>query len=225
VFCPTDATFQFLDDVLGEVFSLFPGQRIHIGSDEVTTTQWAAPGSPALAVMSANGLMVTQLEGYIVARIEKFVESQGRSILGWDEILGDNLPLQAAVMAWHGLAVGATAATQGRDVVQAPQAYFYFDHSILQTPLATVYATDPVPSTVSPANVQHILGGEGEVWTEHIFTPADVENMAYPRGQALAEVLWSAAGARTFADFKTRLAANLKHLDAAGVGYCATCAQ
>jgi hexosaminidase len=224
VFCPTDATFQFLDNVLTEVLSLFPSSKIHVGSDEVSTAEWAAPSSPAQAVMQANGLTVNQLEGYFVARIDKFVEANGRTIVGWDEILRDNLPVAASVMAWHGLAVGAMAATQGRDVIQAPKTAFYFDYSIVQTPLATVYATDPVPSTLSPTFAQHILGGEGQVWSEHI-TPANAETMAFPRGQALAEVLWSPAGARTFADFRARFAANAQHLDAAGIGYCATCAQ
>ncbi len=230
VYCAgNDETFAFLDDVLKEVFALFPGKYIHIGGDEVSKDHWRrCPRCQAR--MRAEGLAnEEQLQSYFIRRIEKFINANHRTLIGWSEIRQCGLAQNAAVMDWIGGAV--EAATAGHDVVMSPTAYCYFDHYQSTAhatephasggflPLEKVYAFEPIPTEL-PAQFQaRILGGQGNVWTEYIASMKHVEYMIFPRACALAEATWSPKDSRNWDDFTHRLQADEKRLDQLGVTY------
>jgi len=230
IFCPSEQTFAFLEDVLTEVMQIFPSRYIHIGGDEVPKKEWKE--SPvAQEVIRREGLAgEEQLQSYFIRRIERFLIAHGRRLIGWDEILEGGLAPEATVMSWRGVAGGIEAARQGHDVIMAPTNRTYFDYyqgdSIAEplaiggfVPLDSVYAFEPVPSELTAAEATHVLGAEGCVWTEYIATPASVEYMLLPRLLALAEVLWSPKEARSWPGFVARLPPQLARLDAMGVKY------
>ncbi len=228
---PSDSTVAFMKDVLTEVMTLFPGLYIHIGGDEAPKTQWKA--SPlAQARMRALGLKnEDELQSWFTRQMDAFLTAHGRRLVGWDEILEGGIAPNAIIMSWRGTAGGITAARAGHDVVMAPGSHTYFDHyqSLARDseplsiggflPLDTVYAFEPVPAELEPQYARHILGAQGQVWTEYIATPKQVEYMAYPRLSALAEVLWTPVARKDFADFRSRLMVHLQRLDALDVHY------
>jgi hexosaminidase len=230
VFCPGERTFAFLEDVLTEVLELFPSPYIHIGGDEVPKRRWRE-SALAQEVIRREGLRdEAELQSWFIRRIESFLRSHGRRLIGWDEILEGGLAPDATVMSWRGVAGGIEAARQGHDVVMTPGSHLYFDHyqgpSETEplaiggyTPLSRVYAFEPIPPDLTEAEARHVLGAQANVWTEYITTPAHVEYMALPRMLALAEVVWSPRDARDWADFAGRLPAQLVRLDALGVQY------
>jgi hexosaminidase len=230
VYCPKDETFQFLEDVLSEVCALFPGKYIHIGGDECPKERWkACPHCQAL--IRKEGLKdENELQSYFIRHIEKFLNSKGKQIIGWDEILEGGLAPNAAVMSWRGTEGGVAAAKQKHNVVMTPGAYCYFDHYQGNpqyeplaiggyTPLEKVYSYDPTPAELSPDEQQYILGAQGNVWTEYITSPQLVEYMALPRMAALAEVVWSPKDHRDYKDFQQRLVRSFPLLDSMGVNY------
>jgi hexosaminidase len=230
IFCPSEQTFAFLEDVLTEVMQIFPSSYIHIGGDEVPKKEWKE--SPvAQEVIRREGLAgEEELQSYFIRRIERFLIAHGRRLIGWDEILEGGLAPEATVMSWRGVVGGIEAARQGHDVIMAPTNRAYFDYyqgdSIAEplaiggfVPLDSVYAFEPVPSELTAAEAAHVLGAEGCVWTEYIATPARVEYMLLPRLLALAEVLWSPKEARSWPGFVARLPPQLARLDAMGVKY------
>ncbi len=222
-------TFQFLQDVLTEVFQLFPGKYIHVGGDEVPKDTWK--NDPACqALMKQEGLKdENQLQSWFIRRMEKFVNAQGHTLIGWSEILQGGLSPNAVVMDWIG--GGREAATAGHDVVMTPMRNCYFDHYQSTNhdtepraiggylPLSQVYALEPVPAGLPSEFQSHILGAQGNVWTEYIPNLQHVEYMIFPRLSALAEVTWSARAARNFTDFQHRLQTDDRRLDAMGVNY------
>jgi hexosaminidase len=229
---PSDTTIRFMEDVLTEVMQLFPGPYIHTGGDEAPKDQWKA--SPrAQARIHELGLQdENALQSWFTKQIAAFLSSRGRRLVGWDEILeGGDLAPGAVVMSWRGVKGGIAAARAGHDVVMAPCDYTYFDHYQSRNtaaeplaiggflPLDSVYAFNPVPSALTPAEAHHILGAQGQVWTEYIPDPKHAEYMAFPRECALAEVLWTPPARRDFADFRARMAEHLKRLDALDVAY------
>ena len=230
VYCPTDATFGFLENVLGEVADLFPGRYIHIGGDEAPKARWRACAD-AQEVMRENGLKdEDELQSFFIRRIEKVVERFGRRLIGWDEILEGGLAPNATVMSWRGTDGGIAAARQGHDVVMCPQQDLYFDHyqgDPATEPLAIggmttledVYGYEPVPAELDPSDAAHVLGPQGCVWTEYMATASDVERMAFPRVLALAEIAWTPPGSKDLASFKRRLVTELRYLDRLGVRY------
>jgi hexosaminidase len=230
LFCPTDDTFGVLEDVLREVFALFPAKYVHIGGDEVPKVQWQQSAA-AQVVMAREGLKdEEELQAYFVRRIEAFARENGRTIIGWDEIVADGVPQSATIMAWRGIEEGKTAAEQGYDVIMTPNQSVYFDHYQADpaaepkaiggfSTVADVYAFDPLPSGISSAGATHVLGGQGNLWTEYITTEDYAEYMVMPRAIALAEVLWSARENRNYDDFVQRLTVHVPHLDALGVNY------
>jgi hexosaminidase len=230
VYCPTERTFAFLEDVLTEVLALFPSPYVHIGGDEVPKIRWKE--SPdAQAVMRREGLKDEhELQSWFIRRIERFLKSRGRRLIGWDEILEGGLAPEATVMSWRGTAGGIAAAQQGHDAIMTPGSHLYFDYYQGDpafeplaiggfTPLDKVYAYEPVPDTLTPEQARHILGAQANVWTEYLKTPEQVEYMALPRMLALAEVVWSPREARDWTDFARRLPAALAALDRTGVNY------
>ncbi|HWJ22014.1 MAG TPA: beta-N-acetylhexosaminidase, partial [Gemmatimonadaceae bacterium] len=207
IVCPSERTIAFLEDVLTEVMEIFPSEYIHIGGDEAPKTRWKA--SPvAQEIIRREGLRnEEELQSWFTRRIERFLNAHGRKLIGWDEILEGGIAPEATVMSWRGMEGGIAAARQGHDVVMAPGDYTYLDHyqgdpaseplSIGgYLPLDTVYAWDPVPAELTPAEASHILGAQGNLWTEYIATPAHAEYMLFPRMIALSEVVWSPKEAR-----------------------------
>jgi hexosaminidase len=230
IFCPSEQTFAFLEDVLTEVMQLFPGEYIHIGGDEVPKQEWK--DSPvAQAVIRREGLGDEEgLQGYFIRRIEAFLRAHGRRLIGWDETLEGGLAPEATVMSWRGVAGGIEAARQGHDVIMTPANRTYFDYYQGDpaaeplaiggfVPLDSVYAFEPVPGELVPGEAAHVIGAQGNVWTEYIPTPARAEYMILPRMLALAEVLWSAKEARSWNGFAARLPAQFARLDALGAEY------
>lgn len=231
ILCPgNDAALAFVQDVLGEVCDLFPSRFIHIGGDESPRDRWKTCPK-CQARLRAEGLTSeAQLQTWLNRRVEEFLASKGRRLLGWDEILEGGLTSGAAVMSWRGIKGGIAAAGAGHDVVMAPQTHCYFDYAQSKAsgepeciggfiPLSRVYEFDPVPAELPEARRRHILGAQGALWTEYMWTPRDVEYFAFPRAAALAEVVWSPAGQKNFADFERRLQVHLLRLDQCGVNY------
>ena len=230
IYCPTEETFTFLEDVLTEVMALFPSPYIHIGGDEAPKTRWEE--SPeAQAVIEREGLADEhELQSYFIRRIEVFLNASGRRLIGWDEILEGGLAPQATVMSWRGTIGGIEAAKEGHDVIMTPYSHVYFDYYQGDrrfeplaiggfTPLEKVYSFEPVPDELSEEEAVYILGGQANVWTEYIPTAPQVEYMALPRMLALAEVVWSPADARDWDAFVGRLPSQLERLEVLGVNY------
>jgi hexosaminidase len=230
VFCPSERTFAFLEDVLTEVMQLFPSEYIHIGGDEVPKTRWQ--GSPvAQEVIRREGLAKEEeLQSYFIRRIERFLRGHGRKLIGWDEILEGGLAPEATVMSWRGTEGGIEAARQRHDVIMTPGSHAYLDHYQGDPateplaiggflPLDSVYAFEPVPAELTPEEANHVLGAQGNLWTEYIATPAHAEYMLFPRMLALAEVVWSPQEARNWDGFVARLPAHFARLDTLGTGY------
>lgn len=228
---PSDTTIAFMQDVLTEVMALFPGPYIHIGGDEAIKPQWKT--SPrAQARIAELGLKdENELQSWFIRQMDSFLTAHGRRLVGWDEILDGGLAPNAVVMSWRGTAGGIAASRAGHDVVMTPGSHTYFDHyqSANQDseplaiggflPIDTVYSYEPVPAELEPQFASHILGAQGQIWTEYIEGPKNVEYMAYPRMCALSEVLWTSRERRDFADFSARLPAHLARLDALDVNY------
>lgn len=232
VYCPTEETFKILNGVLFEVIELFPGKYIHIGGDECPKVAWKNSDF-CKQLMAEKGIKDYEaLQSYFINRIEQFVNSQGRSIIGWDEILEGGLAPNATVMSWRGEAGGIKAAQEGHDVVMTPgSGGLYFDHTQYKStqepltiggnaPLAKTYAYDPVPASLTKEQQKHIIGVQANMWTEYMSTPAKVEYMLLPRMLALSEVAWSQAANKDFKNFsEVRVARHLARLDVQGYNY------
>lgn len=231
VFCPgNEATFSFLEDVLAEVCDLFPGRYVHIGGDEVDKTEWKRCPK-CQARIAAEGLKDEEgLQSYFIRRIERFLNARGKSLVGWDEILQGGLAPRATVMSWRGTEGGIAAARSGHDVVMTPTSNCYLDYyqgdPELEPPaiggflpLRTAYAFEPVPEVLTAEEAAHILGGQGNLWTEYISEGRHAEYMAMPRAAALAEVLWSPKGGRSWEDFAGRLEKLMALYGQAGLNY------
>ncbi|MGH7128440.1 MAG: beta-N-acetylhexosaminidase, partial [Planctomycetaceae bacterium] len=201
-----------------EVVELFPGRYVHVGGDEAVKDQWRASESTQRRMQELGIANEIELQSYFVKRIERFLQSKGRRLIGWDEILDGGIAPQATVMSWRGLEGAVAAATQGHDTVLSPSPTVYFDH--LQSTLATeppgrggvvsledVYRFDPVPPSLDAKQQEHVLGVQANVWSEHIRTPDRVTYMTFPRAAALAEVAWTAAEQIDWHDFVRRLGA------------------
>ena len=230
VFCPHDATFTFLEDVLTEVIDLFPSRYIHVGGDEVPKTRWKASPVAQEIIRRENLKDELELQSWFIRRIERFLISRNRRLIGWDEILEGGLAPEATVMSWRGTSGGIAAAREGHDVVMSPNSPMYFDHYQGDArfeplaiggfnPLEQVYAYEPVPDSLTPDQAKHILGAQANMWTEYLKTPEAVEYMLWPRALALAELTWSSKEARDWNSFVARLPNALRALDKAGVGY------
>lgn len=232
VFCPTEKTFSFLEDVLTEVMALFPSKYIHIGADECPKDSWKE-SRYAQKLIKKEGLKDEhELQSYFIRRIEKFLARHDRKLVGWDEILEGGLSPDATVMSWRGEAGGIEAAKQAHDVIMSPTTYCYFDY--YQTdpktgneplaiggnlPVETVYGYELIPEELTAEQSKYILGGQGNVWTEYMKTSDQVEYMALPRMSALSEVLWSPKGKRDYQSFLSRMQTFRKQLDAMDVNY------
>ncbi|GAB3542537.1 glycoside hydrolase family 20 protein [Spirosoma fluminis] len=233
VFCPYEKTFTFLQDVLTEVMALFPGKYIHIGGDECPKETWRTSAFCQQLIKREKLKNEHGLQSYFITRIDKFVTSKGRRIIGWDEILEGGLSPNATVMSWRGTKGGIEAARQRHDVIMTPGQYCYFDHyqgDPAQEPMAfggslplsLVYSYNPTPANLSAAEAKHILGAQGNLWTEYIETPDQVEYMVWPRAAALAEVVWTSLNLKNYDDFTRRLLTHVERLVNLKVNYART---
>ena len=221
----------FAKDVLTELMDVFDSPFIHIGGDECPKVEWAAS---EIAQQQKDDLGLPDfdaLQSWFTGELATFIEDAGRRLVGWDEILeGGDLPSDVVVMSWRGMEPGIEAANKGLDVVMASTTHTYFDY--LQgdqstepagiggfLPLETVYAYEPVPAELDEAAAGHIIGVQGQLWTEYMPTPQQLFYMAFPRLAALAEVGWTYRDRGEFADFRRRLGTHLERLDALGVNY------
>ena len=231
VFCAgKEETFSFLEDVLTEVMELFPSEYIHIGGDECPKTRWEK--CPLCQKrMKEEGLKDEhELQSYFIQRIEKFVLSKGRKIIGWDEILEGGLAPEATVMSWRGTTGGIEAARQKHDVIMTPSTYVYLDYYQCEPqgeplaiggylPLEKVYSYNPMPAELTPEEQKYILGVQGNLWSEYLNTPDYMEYMAYPRMFAVAETGWTPNRLKDFEDFLARIEVLKKRYDTIGINY------
>jgi hexosaminidase len=230
IFNVEESTFTFLEDVLTEVMDIFPSEYIHIGGDEAIKDQWKASDKIQQQIRELGLKDEHELQSYFITRIEKFVNSKGRKIIGWDEILEGGLAPNATVMSWQSEEGGIIAAQSNHDVIMTPiqSLYFWWYQGDKRTePLAVggfislekVYRYDPVPSGLTEEQSKHILGAQGCAWAEYMENPAKVEYMVFPRMSALAEIVWSPKEGKDWDNFKSRMTRQFKRYDQRGINY------
>lgn len=225
-----EKTYQFLKNVLDEVLAIFPSQYIHIGGDEADKSHWKNC-SKCQALMQKDSLKSEdELQSYAIKQMDEYLQSKGRKLIGWDEILQGGLSDGATVMSWRGEEGGIQAANAGHDVIMTPGGYLYFDG--YQTdprtqpeaiggylPLEKVYSYNPIPEELPEDKRKHILGAQANIWTEYIPNAQQVEYMAFPRALALSEVVWTDQENRSWKDFQKRLQQQYKILQKLEVNY------
>jgi hexosaminidase len=231
IYCAgNDFTFTFIENVLSEVIDLFPGAYIHVGGDEAAKDKWKTCPKCQARIRAESLKDEAELQSYFIKRIEKFLISKNKRLVGWDEILEGGLAPEATVMSWRGEDGGIAAAKANHDVVMAPNSHTYFDYYQADPkseplaiggllPLEKVYSYNPTPAVLTAEQAGHILGVQAQIWTEYIPYPNNVEYMAFPRACALSEVAWTPVEAKDYKDFLARLRVHLNRLDAAGVRY------
>jgi hexosaminidase len=225
-----DETFAFLEDILTEIMELFPSPYIHIGGDEADKTEWRKCPRCQARIRKEGLKDEEELQSYFVKRIERFLSSKGRKLIGWDEILQGGLAPEATVMSWQGFEGGTAAARSGHDAVMTPSSYCYFN--VYQGDPATepvsfrglltlkkVYSFEPVPPALTPEEASHIIGAQGCLWTEFVTDGERAEHMILPRLTALSEVMWTPAGERNWEDFSLRLRTMMERFDIMGLDY------
>jgi hexosaminidase len=227
---PSEPTIQFMQDVLTEVLTLFPSHFVHIGGDEVLKDEWKASAAAQSRIKELRLKDESELQSYFVRRMDTFLTQRGKRLVGWDEILDGGLAPGAVVMSWRGTDGGAAAAKSGHDVVMAPNSFTYFDYYQSKSPgeplaiggflpVDKVYSFEPVPADLTPDQAKHILGAQGQLWSEYMPTTSHLEYMAFPRAIALAEVTWSQPDRKNFADFRARMLVHEQRLKLLGVNF------
>lgn len=232
VYCAgNDSTFEFLENILSEVCELFPGKYLHIGGDECQKDRWKQCEKCQRRIKDEHLKDENELQSYFVRRIEIFLNSKGKQIIGWDEILEGGLAPNAAVMSWRGTKGGIEAAKQKHDVIMSPGKPCYFDHyqskNRKQEPLAiggynpldSVYLYEPTPAKLKGEERNYIMGAQGNVWTEYIKDFQSVEYMSVPRMCALSEAIWASSKKKDYKNFIARLKLHSAMLDNMEVNY------
>ncbi|MBO3097397.1 glycoside hydrolase family 20 protein [Gelidibacter pelagius] len=231
VYCAgNDGSFEFLQNIIDEVVELFPYQYLHIGGDEVGKEAWLNCKRCQKRMRDESLQNGEELQSYFVKRMEKFVHSKDRKLIGWDEILEGGLPERAAVMSWRGFEGGIEAANAGHDVVMSPAAPLYFDYNQgtgeFEPPawggynnLLAVYNFNPVPDDIAADKRHHILGGQANLWTEQIKSLSHIEYMMLPRLSALSEALWTAPDQKNEEEFIKNIDVHFDRLKALGYNF------
>lgn len=231
VFCPTETTFKFMEDVLTETIALFPDSPyIHIGGDEVLKDHWKESAFVQELKKKENLKDELEVQSYFIRRMEKFINSKGKKIIGWDEILEGGLAPNATVMSWRGEKGGIEAAKAKHDVIMTPSNNLYFDYGQGDpqyeplnignyVPLETVYNYNPHSKELTEDEKKYVIGAQANLWTEYIKTTEKVEYMVFPRMLALAEVVWSPLESKNYPDFQRRLQPHFARLDKQNVNY------
>jgi hexosaminidase len=228
VYCPRDTTFEFLENVLTEIMTIFPSEYIHIGGDECPKDHWKSCSDCQALIKKLDLKSEDELQSYFVHRIGKFLNSKGRKIIGWDEILDGGLDLNVTVMPWRNMSNGITAAKLGNNTIMTPNEFCYFDYYQSDPateplaiggylPLNKVYQFEPVPAELSTNEAKHILGAQACVWTEYIPTPDHTEYMTFPRLSAMSEVLWCSKNNRNWDLFSHRLISEFRRYEHSGI--------
>ena len=223
-------TFEFLENILSEIMEMFPSQYIHVGGDEANKKEWEKCLKCQKRIKDEDLKDEGELQSYFIKRIEKFINSKGKVMIGWDEILEGGLAPQATVMSWRGFEGGIEAARQGHDVVMTPTQFCYFDYyqgPMDQEPLAIggylplskVYAFEPIPEELGEEDSKHILGGQANLWTEYVSNSAHLQYMTFPRLAAMAEVNWTRKDKKDWNDFMVRMKDHWKRYEAMGIHY------
>jgi hexosaminidase len=200
-----DSVFGLMEDVLSEVMDLFPSEYIHIGGDEAPKTAWKKCPECQKRIREEGLKDEAELQSYFIRRIEKYINSKGKKLIGWDEILEGGLAENAAVMSWRGIQGGIDAAMMGHPVVMSPTSHCYFDYSHETTPVEKVYQYHPVPEELSATQAHLILGAQANMWTHIARTPEAIDSQIFPRIYALAEVVWTNPEVRDFSHLDKRM--------------------
>ena len=230
IYCPKEETFTFLEDVLDEVLALFPSGYIHIGGDEAPKTRWKNCEHCQALIKKESLKDEHELQNYFITRIEKYLNSKGRQIIGWDEILEGGLAPNATVMSWRGINGAVEAAKQHHNVVMTPTSHCYFDYYQSENeneplaiggylPLEKVYGFNPIADELTNEEAKYVLGAQGNLWTEYVPTSEQAEYMVFPRILAMSEVVWSKQENKNYTDFVKRLEYFHKRLDALNINY------
>lgn len=232
VYCAgKDQTFTFLENVLDEVMTLFPSTYIHIGGDESPKTRWKVCLYCQKRIKNLKLKDEHHLQSYFIQRIEKYLNSKGRQIIGWDEILEGGLAPNATVMSWRGTDGGIAAAKQNHNAIMTPGDYVYFDHAQGKsnqeplsiggyTPLEQVYGYNPTPTSLTAAQQARIIGVQANMWTEYMTNPAKVEYMLLPRLYALSEIAWTNPQNKNWTNFVSQaVPEHLAKLDKTTINY------
>ena len=223
-----DLTYVFMEKVLNEIMDLFPSPYIHIGGDETNTYYWeSCPLCKSL--MKKEGFdNVHSLHKYIVGRAENIINKRGRRMIGWDEIANDNLDKSSVIMSWRGEQAGLKASEKGYDVILTPLHYLYLDYFQASptkeplahdgyTPLKKVFTYNPLPDSLDNEVSSHILGVQGNLWTEWISNKKHLEYMLFPRALAVAELGWSYGNMRSWEDFRDCIDNHITNLRSKGI--------
>lgn len=220
IYCAgNDSVFTFLEEVLLEVMELFPSEKIHIGGDEAPKTRWQACAKCQRRMAEEGLASEEELQSYFIQRIQSFLQAHGRTIIGWDEILEGGLAEGAIVQSWRGMEGGKEAVQHGHQAVMSPTSHAYFDYDLSAINLEKVYTFDPIPEGLSAEEASLILGGECNMWTEHVPDEAALDAKVFPRLLAMTEVLWTYPKERDFAEFVERVQPFYPLLDAMKVAY------
>ena len=230
IYCSKNETFDFLEDIIDEVVELFPGKYIHIGGDEAPKTNWKACGNCQNVINREELKDEHELQSYFITRMEKYINSKGKQIIGWDEILEGGLAPNATVMSWRGVSGGIEAAKMNHEVIMTPNATCYLDHYQAKdtaneplaiggyTPIEEIYNYEPIPNELDESLHKYIIGAQGNVWTEYMKTSDHVEYMVFPRIFALSEVVW-AKDKPSFNDFENKVIDMYPILDKMDINY------
>jgi len=230
IYCSKNETFDFLEEIIDEVVELFPGKYIHIGGDEAPKTNWKACGNCQNVINREELKDEHELQSYFITRMEKYINSKGKQIIGWDEILEGGLAPNATVMSWRGVSGGIEAAKMNHEVIMTPNATCYLDHYQAKdttneplaiggyTPIEEIYNYEPIPDELDGSLHKYIIGAQGNVWTEYMKTSDHVEYMVFPRIFALSEVVW-AENRPSFDDFKSKVIGMYPVLDKMDINY------
>ena len=225
--CPAnEKTFQFIDKVFTEIAQLFPFEYIHMGGDETARNFWEKSDAIKALMKRENLKNLDEVQSYFVKRVEKIINSKGKKLIGWDEILDGGLAPNAAVMSWRGMKGGIEAAKQNHEVVMSPTTYAYLDYMqgdvMIEPPvyatlrLSKSYEFEPVPDGVDP---KFIKGGQANLWTEQVYNMRHLRYMVWPRAFATAEVLWSPKTKKNWDNFYKKVENHFTRFDAAQKKY------
>lgn len=214
-----DSTFLFLEDVLTEVIDLFPSKYIHIGGDEAPKYRWEHCDHCQLRIENEGLKDEHELQSYFIRRIEKFLQKKGRELIGWDEILDGGISKTATVQSWRGFKGGIKAARKGNQVIMSPTSHCYFDYGLDAIDLEKVWWFDPYPEELEYEKRFNIIGGECNVWSEHIPDEATLDSRVFPRIMAMSEALWDYIRENGYEEFYQRVQFHYPMLEHFGVNY------
>lgn len=224
-----DSTYRFVEEVMDEVMQLFPSSYIHIGGDECPKEKWKTCPVCQQRIHDEKLKDEHELQSYFTSRIEKYINSKGRKIIGWDEILEGGIAPNASIMSWRGEKGGIAAAKQHHYVVMSPEDPLYINHSQTKNedsvtqghynPIENVYNYDPLPKVLSASEAQYVLGGQGNLWSEYLDNEKKLEYMLFPRLEAVAEIFWTPKERKNWTDFEKRLPGIMERYRFLGINY------